>query len=61
MNEYFNFQENESHNLRSGIHLASRNMHTAHCGSDTVSSLGPKQWRLKNMPQHYQLSKPNIC
>ena len=28
--------------IRSGIHLASRNMHTAHFGSDTISSLGPK-------------------
>ena len=30
----------------SGIHLASRNMHTAHFGSDTISSLGPKLWKL---------------
>ena len=27
--EVFNFQENRSYNLRNGIHLASRNMHTA--------------------------------
>ena len=46
MNEVFNFQENESYNLRSGIHLASRNMHTAHFGTDTISSLGPKLWKL---------------
>ena len=46
MNEVFNFKENESYNLRSGIHLASRNMHTAHFGTDTVSSLGPKLWKL---------------
>ena len=46
MNEFFNFQENESYNLRSGIHLASRNMHTAHFGTDTISSLGPKLWKL---------------
>ena len=39
MNEVFDFQENESHNLGSGIHLASRNMHTAHFGTDTISSL----------------------
>ena len=42
MNEVFDFQENESHNLGSGIHLASRNMHTAHFGTDTISNLGPK-------------------
>ena len=46
MNEVLNFQENESYNLRSGIHLASRNMHTAYFGTDTISSLGPKLWKL---------------
>ena len=46
MNEVFNFQENESCNLRSGIHLASRNMHNSHFGTDTISSLGPKLWKL---------------
>ena len=46
MNEVFNFQENESYNLRSGIHLAIRKMHTTHFGTDTVSSLGPKLWKL---------------
>ena len=30
MHKVFNFQENKSHNLRKGIHLASRNMHIAH-------------------------------
>ena len=34
MNEVFNIQENESYNLRSGIYLASRNMHTAYFGTD---------------------------
>ena len=46
MNEVFNFQENESYNLRSDIHLVSRNMHTAHFGADTISSLGPKLGKL---------------
>ena len=46
MNEVFNFEEKESYNLRSGIHLASRNTHTAHFGTDTISSLGPKLWKL---------------
>ena len=46
MNEVLNFQENESYNLRSGIYLASRNMHTAYFGTDTISSLGPKLWKL---------------
>ena len=46
INEVFNFQENEGCNLRSGIHLPSRNMHTAHFRTDTISSLGPKLWKL---------------
>ena len=46
MNKVFNFQENESCNLRSGIHLASRNTHTAHFDTDTISRLGPKLWKL---------------
>ena len=46
MNEVFNFQENERYNLTSGIHLAGRNMHNAHFGTDTISSLGPKLWKL---------------
>ena len=34
----FNFQENKSYNLRRGKHLASsRNMHTAHFGTDTMT------------------------
>ena len=46
MDEDFSFQENESYNLRSGIHLGSRNMHTAHFGTDTTSSVGPKLRKL---------------
>ena len=64
LNEVFNFQENEICNLRSGIHSASRNMHTAYFGTDTISSLGPKLWKLLpekiKMPQHNQLSKPRL-
>ena len=46
MNEVFNFQENERCNLSSGIHLASRNMHTEHFGTGAISSSGPKLLRL---------------
>ena len=42
MLEVFNFQENGCYNLRKGIHLTSRNMHTAHFGTDTISSSGPR-------------------
>ena len=46
MNKVFNFQENESYNLRSSLYLPSRNMHTAHFGTGTRSSLGPHLWKL---------------
>ena len=46
MNEVFNFLENKRYNLRSGIYLASRNMHTARFVTDAISSLGPKLWKL---------------
>ena len=46
MNDVFNFQENENYSLRSGIHLASRDTHTAHFGTDTISSSGLKLWKL---------------
>ena len=42
MREIFRFQENENCNLRSGIHLASRNMRTTLFGKETVSNLGAK-------------------
>ena len=46
MNEVFNFQENERYNLSSGIHFAGRNVHTAHFCTGTISSFGPKLWKL---------------
>ena len=39
MNEVFTFPENEIYELRSGIHLAKKNMHTKHHGTDIISSL----------------------
>ena len=38
MTEAFNFQENESYNLRKIIHLAGRSMHPIHFSTDTISS-----------------------
>ena len=32
--------------LQSGRALANRNMHSARFGTDTISSLGPKLWKL---------------
>ena len=46
MHKFFKIQENESYNLSKGKHLASRNMHTAHFSTDTISSSGPNLWRL---------------
>ena len=46
MKENFFFQENENHNLMSGKHLMNRNIHTAHFGTDTITTLGPKVWKL---------------
>ena len=46
MKEIFIFQENENYNLRSGTHLMNRNIHTVHFGTDTITNLGPKIWKL---------------
>ena len=46
MREIFHFQENENYNLRSGTHLASRNMRTTLFGKETLSNLGAKIWPL---------------
>ena len=42
MREIFHFQENENYNLRSGTHLASRNMRTTLFGKETLSNLEAK-------------------
>ena len=42
MKEIFHFQENENYTLRSGTHLASRNMRTTLFGKETISNLGAK-------------------
>ena len=46
MKEVFVFQENENYDLRSGTHLPNSNMHTTHFGSDTVTNLLFKLWKL---------------
>ena len=46
--EVFNFLENRSYNLRNGIHLASRNMHTAQFGTGTISSPGLNLRKLRS-------------
>ena len=50
MKEVFISQENENYDnyhIRSGTHLANRNtVHTAHFGTDTMTNLEPKLWKL---------------
>ena len=46
MKEVFIFQKNENYGLRSSTHLANRNMITTHCGTGTITNLGPKLWKL---------------
>ena len=42
----FLLQENKIYELRSGIHLPNRNMHTTHFGTGFVSNLRSKIWKL---------------
>ena len=46
MNKVFNFQDNESYNIMSGIHLAGKKMQIAHFGTNAISTLEPKLWKL---------------
>ena len=46
MKEVFIFHENENYNLRSGTHLMNRNIYAAHFGTDTITNLGPKTWKI---------------
>ena len=46
MRGIFHFQKNEDYSLRSGTHLASRNMTTTLFEKETVSNLGHKIWPL---------------
>ena len=46
MKEIFVFQENETYNLRSGNHLARKNIRTTQYGIESVSNLEAKLWNL---------------
>ena len=64
MKEVLLFQENENYSLRSGTHIANRNMHTEHFGTDTITNPAPKLWKLvpneiKNTSQ-LSVFKPRI-
>ena len=44
MNEIFQFFENPVYELRSGVHLPSRNSRTDFYGTESIINLGPKMW-----------------
>ena len=48
MRKVFKVRENKSCNLRKGIRISSRNIHTAHFGTDTRSSSRPNLLKLKS-------------
>ena len=50
MNEIFIFVENNTCNLRSGMHLGRVNMHFTQYGTKSIGNLGEKTWTL--VPVH---------
>ena len=50
MNEIFTFVENNTYNLRSGMHRSRVNVHSTQHGKESVGNLGAKIWNL--VPVH---------
>ena len=50
MNEIFTFVENNTYNLRSGMHLSRVNVHSTQYGTESIGNLGAKIWNL--VPVH---------
>ena len=46
MNETFQFFENPVYELRSGVHLPSRNSRTVFFGTESIIKLGAKSWNM---------------
>ena len=44
MNEIFTFVENNTYNLRSGMHLNRVNVHSTQYGTESIGYLGAKIW-----------------
>ena len=42
MNEIFTFVENNTYNLRSGMHLSMLNVHSTQYGMESIGNLGAK-------------------
>ena len=50
MNEIFSFVENNTYNLRNGLHLSRVNLHSTQYGTESLGNLGAKTWNL--VPVH---------
>ena len=50
MNEIFTFVENNTYNLRSGMHLSRVNVHSTQYGTESIGNIGAKIWNL--VPVH---------
>ena len=50
MNEIFTFVENNTYNLRSGMHLSRVNVYSTQYGTKSIGNLGVKIWNL--VPVH---------
>ena len=46
MSEMFPFAENNTNNLRSGIHLSKVNVHSTEYGTESIGNIGAKIWNL---------------
>ena len=50
MNDIFTFVENNTYNLRSGMHLSRVNVYSAQYGTESIGNLRAKIWNL--VPGH---------
>ena len=50
MDEIFAFVENNTYNLRSGMHLSRVNVHSTQYGIEFIGNLGAKIWKF--IPVH---------
>ena len=57
MNEVFQFFENPAYELRSGVHLPSRNSRTVFFGTESIINLGSKLWNMipENSPRNHSI------
>ena len=55
MNEVFQFFENPAYELRSGVHLPSRNLRTVFFGTESIINLGSKLWNM--IPENIKFSE----